>query len=164
MLTIDKTNNETPVLPTLPFDEEIKEDITNAVNQNLTVKIPDQEMTYQDWTGIGYLKENPETKEAGYMLSGMIAGGMTAVSPDAWANQYLVYKLRNSKQDGYKTVIITSPKTGTTVTTSLITVSGIIMDKNAQVSVNGIEALVDGNTFTATGISLQQGDESHHVQ
>jgi hypothetical protein len=156
MMTIDKTNIAS-LLPTLSFDDIIKEDITNAVNRNLAVKIPVQEMGYRDWTGIGYLKENPETKEAGYMLSGMIAGGMTAVSPDAWGNQYLLYKLRNVKQDGYKTVIITSPKNGSIVTTSQITVSGISMDKNARVYVNGIEALVDGNTFTATGISLQQG-------
>ena len=154
--TIDKTNSDA-LIPALSCDDAIKEDINNAANQGLTVKIPDQEMAFRDWTGIGYLKENPETKEAGYMLSGMIAGGMTAVSPDAWANQYLVYKLRNSKQDGYKTVVITSPKNGTTVTASPITVSGIIMDKNSQVSVNGIEALIDGNTFTASGITLNRG-------
>jgi hypothetical protein len=33
---------------------------------------------YEDWTGIGYIKENPDTGKSGYMLSGMIAGGMTA--------------------------------------------------------------------------------------
>jgi hypothetical protein len=88
LVTVDSTNIST-VLPTLSFDDNVKEDITNGVNQNLTVTIPNQEMTYEDWTGVGYIKENPETGESGHMLSGTIAGGMTAVSPDKWVNQLL---------------------------------------------------------------------------
>ena len=74
LLTIDKTNIAT-VLPTLAFDDNIKEDITNSVNQNFAIRIPQSEITYHDWTGIGYIKENSETGESGWMLSGMIAGG-----------------------------------------------------------------------------------------
>lgn len=101
MLAIDKTNIGS-ILPTLPFDDNIQEDITNAVNQNLSVTIPNQEITYDDWTGIGYIKENPETGEAGYMLSGMIAGGMTAWGTDKWPAYYLD-KLKNpfSEQANY---------------------------------------------------------------
>ncbi|MEW6602702.1 MAG: hypothetical protein AB1499_17155, partial [Nitrospirota bacterium] len=88
ILTIDKTNAAS-ILPALAIDENIKEDIQNSVNQNLVIKIPDQEVSYQDWTGIGYIKENSETGEAGWMLSGMIAGGMTAITPEEWANQYI---------------------------------------------------------------------------
>ncbi len=89
IITIDSTNINT-VLPTLPFDDNIKEDITNAVNQGLTVLIPDSEIYYEDWTGIGYIKENLETGEAGYMLSGMIAGGMTAWGFDRWPEYYKI--------------------------------------------------------------------------
>lgn len=153
LLTIDKTNISS-ILPTLPFDDNIKEDIINAVNQNLTVKIPDQDLTYQDWTGIGYIKENTDTRESGWLLSGMIAGGMTAVSPDKWSNQFLAYSLHNPNKDTVKTIIITSPKNGTTITTSPITVEGIVLDSKAKVLVNGVEAIIDGNTFTATGIIL----------
>ncbi len=88
ILSIDSTNINT-LLPTLPFDDNIKEDIINAVNQNQTVKIPQSEFTYLDWTGTGYVKENLETGEAGYMLSGMIAGGMTAWGIDKWPEYYL---------------------------------------------------------------------------
>jgi hypothetical protein len=83
MLNITRTNIDT-LLPPLPFNEAIKNDIRNAVNQNLTVRIPQAEITYVDWTGIGYLKENPATGECGYMLSGMVAGGMTAGGIDKW--------------------------------------------------------------------------------
>lgn len=83
IITID-TTNVASVLPTLPFDQNIKDDITNAVNQKLTIRIPQSEITYQDWTGIGYIKENSITGESGWMLSGMIAGGMTAWDVSRW--------------------------------------------------------------------------------
>lgn len=87
LLSLNKSNLA-QYLPNLPFDEYIKKDITDAVNQNQAVTIPDSEIVYQDWQGIGYLKENPATGEAGYMLSGMIAGGMTAWSADRWPGDY----------------------------------------------------------------------------
>ena len=58
-------------------------------------------MTYQDWTGIGYLKESPITGEAGWMLSGSIAGGMTAVNPEKWddyCRDRLEYPLESGKK------------------------------------------------------------------
>jgi PKD repeat protein len=134
-----------------------KEDITNAVNQNLTIKIPNQEMTYEDWTGMGYIKENLDTKESGYMLTGMIAGGMTAQSPYKWSLQYFAEKLGKPYGSTYNTIDITSPENGATVTTSLITVSGMVLDPQAKVSVNGVEAIVEGTTFTAYGVTLNRG-------
>jgi len=88
IITIDKTNIDS-VLPTLPFDQNIKDDIANAVNQNQTIRIPQSETTYQDWTGIGYIKENLVTGESGWMLSGMIAGGMTSIKKQDWINKDL---------------------------------------------------------------------------
>ncbi len=77
ILTIDKNNIET-ILPPLPFDEAVKQDIANGVNQGLVVKLPESHISYEDWTGIGYIMEDPDTGTSGWMLSGMIAGGMTA--------------------------------------------------------------------------------------
>jgi pimeloyl-ACP methyl ester carboxylesterase len=90
--TIDKTNAEA-VVATLPFDSGIREDILNSANRNARISIPMSEITYQDWTGIGYIKESPETGEAGYMLSGTIAGGNTAQALIDWALQYIRNKL-----------------------------------------------------------------------
>ena len=83
ILTIEAANIDT-LFPTLPFADNIKADITNAVNQGLVVRIPGSEISYEDWTGIGYIKQDPATFEAGYMLSGMIAGGMTAWYIERW--------------------------------------------------------------------------------
>jgi transglutaminase-like putative cysteine protease len=96
LVNIDKTN-VTDVLPTLPFDDNVKADIANAVNQGLTVTIPRAEIGYEDWSGIGYIKENPETGESGWMLTGMVAGGMTVWTPDQWDEDVakaMSYKLR----------------------------------------------------------------------
>ena len=60
---------------------------------------PQSKIVYEDWTGIGYIKENPETGESGFMLSGMltshspdlsgVAGGMTAWGLDKWPEYYI---------------------------------------------------------------------------
>jgi RHS repeat-associated protein len=81
--TIDRTNLDS-ILPGLPVDEAVKTDIRNAALQGLTIRIPEVELTIRNWSGAGYIKENPETGEAGWMLSGMVAGGMSAISADAW--------------------------------------------------------------------------------
>lgn len=87
-VSIDKSNVEA-VLPTLPFEDAVKADIADSVNSNLTVTIPQTEISYRNWTGVGYLKENPETGESGWMLSGSIAGGQSVDAADAWAQWYL---------------------------------------------------------------------------
>jgi len=83
VVSINKTSIDS-LLSTLPFDDAIKLDITNAVNQGLTITVPQTETVYQDWTGTGYIKEDPATGESGWMLSGQVAGGMTAWSVDRW--------------------------------------------------------------------------------
>jgi hypothetical protein len=85
LLTLDGSNINA-LLPTLNLAGNVREDIVNAVHQGFSVTVPEAEVAYKNWTGIGYIKENPDTGEAGYMLSGMIAGGMTA---EEWAARYL---------------------------------------------------------------------------
>ena len=153
ILALDK---DTVGSAALPFEAGIVDDLRNAVNQNLLVKIPDQEMTWQDWTGTGYIKEDLKTNEVGYMLSGMIAGGMTAVSPDKWP-QWLADILGKPYAGDYKTISITNPKNESVLFASPITVSGIALDADVRVTINGIEASKEGNAFTAGGIHLNRG-------
>jgi len=87
LATIDATNIDTE-LPALNLPETIAEDIANAVNQGYVITIPEAEMFHEDWSGYGYIKENPGTGESGWMLSGEIAGGMTALNPDQWPSDY----------------------------------------------------------------------------
>ncbi|MDX1764066.1 MAG: transglutaminase-like domain-containing protein, partial [bacterium] len=71
LVQIDE-NNVSTRLPTLNFDENVLADIANAAAQGLTVTIPETVIRHEDWTGIGYVTENEETGEAGWMLSGMV--------------------------------------------------------------------------------------------
>lgn len=64
----------------------------------------------------------------------------------------------NYGKSGFEPQIsITSPQDGSIFSVSTITVSGTISDNNAQVRVNDITATVTNNTFTASGISLSEG-------
>ena len=81
--SINSGNIDT-VLPELDLYDNVREDIINAVNQGLEITIPEIETQHEQWLGTGYIKENIATGEAGYMLSGMIAGGMSAISADQW--------------------------------------------------------------------------------
>jgi len=81
--TIDSGNIAT-VLPALGLPGYIADDVTAAVGEGYTVRIPETSITILDWTGYGYLKEDGATGESGWMLSGMIAGGMTAGKPERW--------------------------------------------------------------------------------
>ena len=64
LVTIDQSNIGT-VLPALPFADEIKQDITAAVTVGDVVRISQTEVAYRDWTGVGYLKEDPATGASG---------------------------------------------------------------------------------------------------
>ena len=76
------------LLSDLPLEEELKEEIREGVRQGLVIRLPRGEISYEAWRGIGYVVENPETGESGYMLSGGIGGGMTVWGMDKWPAYY----------------------------------------------------------------------------
>ncbi|MCK4536256.1 MAG: hypothetical protein KAT93_04540, partial [Desulfuromonadales bacterium] len=85
VLSIDAVN-AAEQLAALPFAENIKADISDAVALGWTVRIPEQSINSMDWSGIGYIKEDPLSGAAGYMLSGMTAGGSTVTRTEAWSD------------------------------------------------------------------------------
>jgi transglutaminase-like putative cysteine protease len=87
VVTITKDNIDA-VLPTVDCSNEVREDIVNKVNQGLRLTIPASPLTYFNWTGTGYVALDPVTGDAGYFLSGRIAGGMTVYSIDLWDWRY----------------------------------------------------------------------------
>jgi hypothetical protein len=146
VLTIDQTDIAS-ILPTLPVDQNIKDDIADSVySQNFVVRIPQSEEAYLDWTGTGYLKENTSTGEAGYMLSGMVAGGMTAASPSKWpARTFSV--VSKPYQDSDKELMILTPGNEATITYSPVDVTGIVLDSASTVTVNNVTAEVNNPPF-----------------
>lgn len=86
LLTLDAANIESE-LPTLSLADNVRADIVAAVGAGLTVRIPRFALTYHNWNGVGYIKENPTTGEAGYMLAGVIAGGATVLGVEMWPEE-----------------------------------------------------------------------------
>ncbi|MCL7488875.1 MAG: alpha/beta hydrolase [Desulfobulbaceae bacterium] len=87
-VTVIDSSNIDSVLPTLNLPESIRVNIVNGVNQGSMITIPETELIYEDWYGFSWIKEDPATHESGWMLSGDIAGGMTAWSLDRWPDFY----------------------------------------------------------------------------
>jgi len=67
------------VLPKLEISQSIRNDIRSAVNSGYVVMVPQRNVQYFDWVGVGYIVLDPSTGSAGYMISGGIAGGAMAV-------------------------------------------------------------------------------------
>jgi hypothetical protein len=64
---------------TLNVSEQVKQEIHSSVNAGKVVIIPEQEITLNQWSGVGYMVLDPDTFACGYMISGGLAGGaMTA--------------------------------------------------------------------------------------
>ena len=75
-------DNINEILPLLNIDSYIKDEITNAVNGENTITIPESEVNYYDWTGSVYIVSDPNTGASGYMISGGLAGGESSTEVD----------------------------------------------------------------------------------
>jgi len=67
--TIDQTNFAT-IIPQLQMDAGTISDIQNAVNAGKTVTVSQSDITFNDWTGVGYIIIDPDTGAGAYMISG----------------------------------------------------------------------------------------------
>jgi hypothetical protein len=72
--TINKSNIAT-VLPQLQLDSETLGDIQNAVNAGMIVTAPGTDISFNGWTGCGYIIIDPSTGAGAYMISGGMSGG-----------------------------------------------------------------------------------------
>ena len=88
VLTLD-TSNVDALLPTLDQPDTIKADVRNWVRQGYTVQVPQGAVTRAAWRGSVWRVEDPVSGAAGYFLSGGLAGGATAETPDSWVLGFL---------------------------------------------------------------------------
>jgi len=68
------------ILPQLQHKQTVKNDIENAVYSGMVVTVPKTEITFGNWTGSGYVVEDPETGAAAFAISGRLSGGITFAS------------------------------------------------------------------------------------
>jgi hypothetical protein len=71
--TINQTNIAT-ILPQLQLDSETIADIQNAVNAGKEVTVSKTDITFNGWTGCGYIIIDPATGAGAYMISGGVNG------------------------------------------------------------------------------------------
>ncbi|MBL0164400.1 MAG: glycohydrolase toxin TNT-related protein [Xanthomonadales bacterium] len=69
--------------------------IAARLAQGYVVRIPRDPITLQAWSGSTWIVESLSTGEAGYFISGGLAGGSTALPPELWYFQDLVDILGN---------------------------------------------------------------------
>jgi transglutaminase-like putative cysteine protease len=72
--TINQTNI-TSVIPQLQLDSGTIDDIRNAVDAGKTVTVSKGDITFNGWTGCGYIIFEPMTGAGAYMISGGVNGG-----------------------------------------------------------------------------------------
>jgi hypothetical protein len=68
-------NNINSILPILQLSADVKTDIQNAVNSGKIVTVPQNNVTKDGWSGMGYLIYDQNTGAGAYMISGGFAGG-----------------------------------------------------------------------------------------
>jgi len=71
--TINQTNIDT-ILPELQVDGGTIQDIRNAVNAGKVVTVSKTDITFNGWTGVGYIIIDPDTGAGAYMISGGMSG------------------------------------------------------------------------------------------
>jgi len=72
--TVNQSNIAT-VLPQLQVDQQVKDDIQNAVNAGKVVTVSKTNISFKGWNGCGYIITTPETGAGAYMISGGTNGG-----------------------------------------------------------------------------------------
>jgi hypothetical protein len=75
---INQTNINT-ILPQLQLDAGTIDDIKNAVNAGKEVKVSKTDITFNGWTGCGYIIIDPTTGAGAYMISGRFNGAVIMV-------------------------------------------------------------------------------------
>ncbi len=67
-------SNINSIFPLLGVNEDVKSDIQNAVNTGKIVTVQQSNITYNGWTGCGYIIIDPNTGAGAYMISNGLNG------------------------------------------------------------------------------------------
>jgi RHS repeat-associated protein len=84
-----------PELSRLLTTPQVQREVVDQLARGREVLIPASDLALRDWSGTGFVARDIATGEGGYFLSGIISGGMTIVSPAAWADQTLLDQLNS---------------------------------------------------------------------
>lgn len=77
--TVNQQNIAT-ALPQLQVDQQVKDEITNAVNAGKVATVSKTNINFSGWIGCGYIIIDPDTGEGAYKISGGTNGGYLVVA------------------------------------------------------------------------------------
>jgi len=102
---VDATNL-TQILPILSLPEDVKARVADAVAQGRVVTIPEGEITSFNWTGVGWLSEDPQTGGGAYIISDDLRGGVSWYQRDGQnpACDFLEARLGGEYNDVFKAI------------------------------------------------------------
>lgn len=66
-------------LAAIRVSQQVKQDIRSAVNSGKLIVIPEEEMSINQWNGVGYMVLDTDTYACGYMISGGLSGGAMTI-------------------------------------------------------------------------------------
>lgn len=78
------STNINSILPILQVDSDIKSDIQNSVNAGYEVTVPEREIIYAGWQGVGYIIQDPTTGAGACIISGGAAGAADLIGIGTW--------------------------------------------------------------------------------
>jgi len=73
-------SNISAVLPQLQLPSDVISDIQDAINAGKIVTVPKTDISYNGWTGVGYIIIDPTTGAGAYMISGGLGGAIIMVA------------------------------------------------------------------------------------
>lgn len=134
--------NLSQVLPLLQVPSAVRNDVVNAVNAGRQVLVPQQQITFFDWTGVGYIVLDPESGAAAYLISGGLAGGGTAEPSEGGGALGTIGNVLDYVTDGARGLVTGLIRAGTK-----LAIGTDLLDKSA--SVVGAIGLVVGAVIAA---------------
>ncbi len=93
--SINQTNANT-VLPQLQVSDDVKNDIVNAINAGKIVVVAKANVTYNGWTGCGYIISDPITGAGAYMISGGANGTWVSIDNIGYCEKSYWDKVMNN--------------------------------------------------------------------
>ena len=80
----------------LTISEALKTKFRTSVDNGNTIYTPNQQFTYQNWTGLVYIDLNPYNGDAGYIIGEGLNGGYTVEQwPSGWGHLWRTHLLPN---------------------------------------------------------------------
>jgi len=102
--TINQSNIAT-ILPQLQVDSGTKADIQNAVNAGKIAMVSKSDITFNGWTGCGYIIIDPTTGAGAYMISGGINGAIIELKKEYWSIFDTLFAILDIKSEVLRSLI-----------------------------------------------------------